>query len=73
MQVFLTLGSASGAASAAIVYVAHNGNQDSNWIAICNQYGDFCQATSAAVVASLIAVVFILLLIIMSALALRNH
>lgn len=74
MQVFMPLAAASGAAAAAIVYLAHNGNQDANWIAICNQFTDFCQSTSGAVVSSMIAVVFLVLLIVMSALLLRrNH
>ncbi|KAK7268039.1 hypothetical protein RIF29_20723 [Crotalaria pallida] len=71
--VFLTLATASAASAAAIVYLAHNGNQDSNWLAICNQFGDFCAQTSGAVVSSLVAVVALVLLIIMSALALGKH
>ncbi|ESW16392.1 hypothetical protein PHAVU_007G152900 [Phaseolus vulgaris] len=71
--VFLTLATASGASAAAIVYLAHNGNQDANWLAICNQFGDFCAQTSGAVVSSLVAVVILLLLVIMSALALRRR
>ncbi|WJX11470.1 hypothetical protein P8452_02083 [Trifolium repens] len=68
--VFLTLATASGASAAAIVYLAHNGNQDSNWLAICNQFGDFCAQTSGAVVSSFVAVVVLLLLIVMSSVAL---
>ncbi|XP_061347744.1 casparian strip membrane protein 4-like [Gastrolobium bilobum] len=71
--VFLALATSSAAAASAIVYLAHNGNQDSNWLAICNQFGDFCQATSGAVVASFVAVVVFVLLIVMSAVALPNH
>nr|P0DI55.1 RecName: Full=Casparian strip membrane protein 4; Short=LjCASP4 [Lotus japonicus] len=71
--VFLTLATASAASAAAVVYVAHNGNQDSNWLAICNQFGDFCAQTSGAVVSSLVAVVVFVLLIVMSALALGKH
>ncbi|OIW22066.1 hypothetical protein TanjilG_01211 [Lupinus angustifolius] len=70
--VFLTLATASAASAAAIVYLAHNGNQDSNWLAICNQFGDFCAQTSGAVVSSLVAVVIFVLLIVMSALALKK-
>ena len=73
LQVFLTLATASAASAAAIVYLAHNGNQDSNWLAICNQYGDFCAQTSGAVISSFIAVVIFMLLIVMSALALGKH
>ncbi|WJX17925.1 hypothetical protein P8452_07783 [Trifolium repens] len=71
--VFLTLATASGASAAAIVYLAHNGNQDTNWIAICNQFGDFCAQTSGAVVSSFVAVVILVVLIVMSALALGRH
>ncbi|XP_045809175.1 casparian strip membrane protein 2-like [Trifolium pratense] len=71
--VFFTLATASGASAAAIVYLAHNGNQDSNWLAICNQFGDFCAQTSGAVVSSFVAVVVLLLLIVMSSLALGKH
>lgn len=70
---FLTLATASGASAAAIVYLAHNGNQDSNWLAICNQFEDFCSQTSGAVVSSFVAVVFLLLLIVMSSLILGRH
>ncbi|KAK7392642.1 hypothetical protein VNO78_21086 [Psophocarpus tetragonolobus] len=71
--VFLALATSSAAAATAIVYLAHNGNQDSNWLAICNQFGDFCQQISGAVVASFVAVFLFVLLIVMSAVALRNH
>ena len=70
MQVFLTLATASAASAAAVVYLAHNGDQDTNWLAICNQFGNFCAQTSTAVVSSLIAVVAFILLIVMTALAL---
>jgi len=67
--VFLTLATASAASAAAVVYLAHNGDQDTNWLAICNQFGDFCAQTSSAVVSSFVAVVVFVLLIVMSALA----
>ncbi|KAK4409094.1 protein TRIGALACTOSYLDIACYLGLYCEROL 1, chloroplastic [Sesamum angolense] len=34
------------AAAAAIVYLAHNGNSNTNWLAICQQFTDFCQRVS---------------------------
>ncbi|KAI4300515.1 hypothetical protein L6164_033885 [Bauhinia variegata] len=71
--VFLTLAASSAAAAADITYLAHNGNQDTNWIAICNQFGNFCQEVSGAVVSSFAAVVIFILLIVMSAIALRGH
>ncbi|KAK2400946.1 casparian strip membrane protein [Trifolium repens] len=71
--VFLTLATSSGASAASIVYLAHNGNQDTNWLAICNQFGDFCAQTSGAVVSSFVTVVIFVVLIVMSALALGRH
>ncbi|KAJ6914605.1 hypothetical protein NC651_016782 [Populus alba x Populus x berolinensis] len=71
--VALTLNTAAGAAAAAIVYLAHNGNSNTNWLAICSQYGDFCQKVSGAVVASFLTVVIFVFLIVLSAFALRRH
>ncbi|KAL5560481.1 hypothetical protein UlMin_036692 [Ulmus minor] len=68
----LTLNTASAAAGTAIVYLAHNGNSSANWMAICNQYTDFCQAVSGAVVSSFVAVVLIVFMIVLSACALRG-
>lgn len=73
LQVALTLTTAAGAAAAAIVYLAHNGNTNTNWLAICQQYGDFCQKVSGAVVASFIAVALFVVMVVLSALALRRH
>ncbi|KAJ6924072.1 hypothetical protein NC652_017395 [Populus alba x Populus x berolinensis] len=72
-QLALTLNTAAGAAAAAIVYLAHNGNSNTNWLAICQQYGDFCQKVSGAVVASFLTVVIFVFLIVLSAFALRSH
>ncbi|XP_061353454.1 casparian strip membrane protein 1-like [Gastrolobium bilobum] len=71
--VFLTLASASAASAASIVYLAHNGDQSTNWLAICNQFGNFCSQTSGAVVSSFVAVVVLVLLIVMSAIAIGKH
>ncbi|KAJ4970903.1 hypothetical protein NE237_004002 [Protea cynaroides] len=65
--------SASGAAAAAIVYIAHDGNPNANWLPICRQFNSFCDQTSGAVVASFVAAVIFMLLVAMSALALRKH
>lgn len=73
MQVALTLATSAAAAATAIVYLAHNGNSSSNWLAICNQFGDFCKTVSGAVVASFVTVVTFMFLILLSALALRKH
>ncbi|KAJ0027487.1 casparian strip membrane protein 1-like [Pistacia vera] len=72
-SVALTLTTAAGAAAAAIVYLAHNGNPNTNWLAICQQFGDFCQKVSGAVVASFIAVVLFVVMVVLSALALGRH
>ncbi|CAH2060945.1 unnamed protein product [Thlaspi arvense] len=66
----LTMMAAS--ASATIVYLAHNGNSSSNWLPVCQQFGDFCQGTSGAVVASFIAAALLMILVILSAFALKR-
>ncbi|KAF4396910.1 hypothetical protein F8388_004878 [Cannabis sativa] len=71
--VALTLATSAAAAAAAIVYLAHNGNASSNWLAICNQFTDFCQNVSGAVVAAFVSVVVFICLILLSALFLRKH
>ncbi|XWS59448.1 hypothetical protein CRYUN_Cryun08bG0122700 [Craigia yunnanensis] len=71
--VALTLATAAGAAAAAIVYLAHTGNPNTNWLAICQQFGDFCQKVSGAVVASFVTVVVLMLLILLSGFALKKH
>ncbi|XP_033147443.1 casparian strip membrane protein 1 isoform X1 [Brassica rapa] len=73
VKVVVTLATSAAAAAAAIVYLAHNGNPNTNWLPICQQFGDFCQAVSSAVVASSIAVVFFIILIVISAIALKKH
>lgn len=62
----------SAGAATAIVYLAHNGNLRSNWLAICQQYSGFCQQASAAVVASFITAVMFIVQIANSALALKR-
>ncbi|KAK1411892.1 hypothetical protein QVD17_32735 [Tagetes erecta] len=68
VMVALTTAAAGGAAS--IVYLAHNGNSDANWPAICQQFNDFCQEVSGAVVASFLTVVVLMFLVVLSAFAL---
>ncbi|GAB4859802.1 hypothetical protein Ancab_011282 [Ancistrocladus abbreviatus] len=69
--VMVALTAAAAGAAAAIVYLAHNGNTTTNWVAICQQFGDFCQRVSGATVASFIAAVIFILLVLLSAMALR--
>ncbi|XWS28540.1 hypothetical protein CRYUN_Cryun25bG0078700 [Craigia yunnanensis] len=59
-------------ASASIVYLAHNGNPNTNWLAICQQFGDFCQSVSGAVVGSFIAGAILMFIIVLSAFALKR-
>ncbi|CAA0842971.1 Casparian strip membrane protein 4 [Striga hermonthica] len=67
------LATSAAGSSAAIVYLAHNGNSDANWLAICQQFNDFCQRVSGAVVAAFVAVVLLIFLIVLSAMALRKN
>ncbi|CAK9159855.1 unnamed protein product [Ilex paraguariensis] len=71
--VMVALTTAVASAAAAIVYLAHNGNPSANWLAICQQFTDFCQKVSGAVVASFITVVMFLFLVVLSAIALRRN
>ncbi|KAH8485358.1 hypothetical protein Peur_071009 [Populus x canadensis] len=71
--VALTLNTAAAAAAVAIVDLAQNGNSSANWLGICQQFDDFCQKASGAVVASFIAAGVLLFLIVISALALRKR
>lgn len=64
---------AAAASAAAIVYLAHNGNATVNWFAICQQFNDFCERVSGAVVGSFIAAVLFVFLVILSAVVLRRH
>ncbi|GLT62713.1 hypothetical protein SLA2020_353290 [Shorea laevis] len=70
--VALTFTTAAAAAAAAIVYLAHTGNPNTKWQVICHQFGDYCQKVSGAVVASFVIVVAYMLLILLSALALKK-
>ncbi|XP_057534994.1 casparian strip membrane protein 2-like [Amaranthus tricolor] len=69
----LTLTVSAASAAAAIVYLAHQGNTNTNWIAICQQFDNFCQRSSGAVVASFITAVLFILLVILSTVALKTR
>ncbi|KAF4355246.1 hypothetical protein G4B88_028282 [Cannabis sativa] len=69
----LTLSASSGASATAIVYLAHNGNASANWLAVCDQFTDFCQGVSGAVVSSFVSVALLVILVILSACALRRN
>ncbi|KAI4334211.1 hypothetical protein L6164_018927 [Bauhinia variegata] len=72
-MVMMALVTAAAASSAAIVYLAHNGSQDANWMAICQQYTQFCSNASQAVVTSFLAATFLTCLIFLSTLALKRN
>ncbi|KAL3532124.1 hypothetical protein ACH5RR_005645 [Cinchona calisaya] len=69
----VTLATSAAGASTAIVYLAHEGNSGANWLAVCQQFTDFCQKTSTAVVAGFSTVVLLIFLVVLSACALRKH
>ncbi|CAI9096570.1 OLC1v1032751C1 [Oldenlandia corymbosa var. corymbosa] len=71
--IILCLLTAGASAAAAIVYLAHNGNSSANWFAICQNFQDFCQRSSGAVIGSFVAVAAISLLIILSGFALSRR
>ncbi|CAN6236716.1 unnamed protein product [Urochloa humidicola] len=64
---------AAAAAAAAIVDLAHSGNLRANWVPICMQFHGFCQRTSGAVVASFLAVLIFVFLVILAAFAIRKR
>nr|GMD64657.1 casparian strip membrane protein 3-like [Ipomoea batatas] len=64
---------ATAAAAASISYLAHTGNSTANWFAVCSQFTDFCQRVSGAVVASLIAAVIFVFLVILSGISLTRQ
>ncbi|KAE8768997.1 Casparian strip membrane protein 2 [Hordeum vulgare] len=71
--VMVVLVTAAASAAAAIVYVAHEGSRRANWVPICMQFHGFCQRTSGAVVASFLAVLVFIVLVLLSACAIRRQ
>ncbi|CAA7031325.1 unnamed protein product [Microthlaspi erraticum] len=70
----LGLLTAGASSAAAIVYLAHNGNNKTNWFAICQQFNSFCERISGSLIGSFIAVALLIILILLSAIALsRRH
>ncbi|XP_073055277.1 casparian strip membrane protein 3-like [Primulina eburnea] len=70
--VLVTFTTSAAASAAAIVYLAQNGNSNTNWLAICQQFDDFCQRVSGAVVASFITAVIFIFLVLISAVGLSR-
>ncbi|EOA22489.1 hypothetical protein CARUB_v10003142mg [Capsella rubella] len=71
--VMLGLLAAGASSAAAIVYLAHNGNNKTNWFAICQQFNSFCERISGSLIGSFIAVFILILLILLSAIALSRR
>ncbi|KAK1419925.1 hypothetical protein QVD17_29365 [Tagetes erecta] len=71
--VMLALLTAGASAAASIVYLAHNGNNSTNWLPVCQQYGDFCQGASGSLIGSFGAIVVLILAILLGAIALSRQ
>ncbi|CAK9183733.1 unnamed protein product [Ilex paraguariensis] len=69
----LALLTAGASAATAIVYLAHKGNASANWFAVCQQFNDFCERISGALIGSFGGIVLFILLILMSAISLSRH
>jgi uncharacterized protein (TIGR01569 family) len=61
------VGTSGAAAATAILYVARKGNSRTNWFAICQRFNSFCNQAIGAVSASFAGVVFLILLVLLSA------
>ncbi|KAK4780848.1 hypothetical protein SAY87_016954 [Trapa incisa] len=70
--VMLALLMAAASAAAAIVYLAHKGNTQANWFAICQQYDSFCGRMSGSLVGSYVATIALVMLIILSTIAISK-
>ncbi|XP_062103318.1 casparian strip membrane protein 5 [Humulus lupulus] len=68
----LGLLTAGASASAAIVYLAHQGNTTANWFAICQQFNSFCERISGSLIGSFVGVAAFILIILLSAVALAR-
>ncbi|KAL0343866.1 UNVERIFIED_CONTAM: Casparian strip membrane protein 1 [Sesamum angustifolium] len=70
--IILSLLTAGASAAAAITHLAHKGNVQANWSAICQQYNSFCERVSGSLVGSFIGILVLMLLIVLSAVALSR-
>lgn len=64
---------AGASAATVVVYLAHKGNANANWLAICQQFNNFCERLSGSLVGSFASIIMIMLMIITSAVALSRH
>lgn len=74
LQVMTALTTVGASTDAAIVYLAHNENLNTNSISICQHFNDdSCQRVSGAGVASFIAALIFMFLVVLSVVALRKN
>ncbi|XP_065862093.1 casparian strip membrane protein 5 [Euphorbia lathyris] len=71
--VMLALLTAGASAATAIVYLAHEGNTQANWFAICRQFNAFCERISGSMIGSFVGIAVFILLILLSALVLSRR
>ncbi|KAJ4728857.1 CASP-like protein [Melia azedarach] len=55
------------AAATAVGYIGRYGNNHIGWIAICDQFGKFCNRVTGSVILSYVAFLFLLILTVISA------
>ncbi|MBA0744003.1 hypothetical protein Gogos_006646 [Gossypium gossypioides] len=68
-QAMLGLVTAGASAATSIVYLAHKGNVNANWLSICQQLDSFCERTSGSLISSFASAFLLMLIIISSAIA----
>ncbi|GMN42212.1 hypothetical protein TIFTF001_011437 [Ficus carica] len=71
--IMLCLLAVGASATAAIVYLAHNGNVNTNWFAICQQFNSFCERISGSLIGSFVGVGVFILVILFSGVALSRR
>ncbi|CAA7031185.1 unnamed protein product [Microthlaspi erraticum] len=71
--VMLALVSCGASAATATVYLAHEGNTTANWAPICQQFDGFCKRISGSLVGSFCAMIFLIFILINSAISLSRH
>ncbi|ESQ35403.1 hypothetical protein EUTSA_v10008800mg [Eutrema salsugineum] len=71
--VMVALVSSGASAATATVYLAHEGNTTANWPPICQQFDGFCKRISGSLIGSFCALIFLMLIVISSAISLSRH
>ncbi|CAI0402185.1 unnamed protein product [Linum tenue] len=71
--VMLSILTAGASSAAAMVYLAHKGNSNANWSAICQQFTNFCHRISGSLIGSFVAIILFIVIIIASSVALSRR